>query len=407
MSDNYSWTEKYKPKSSDEIQGQDKAVEQLINFVKNYNPKFKKAGFLYGEPGSGKTCSVHTVAKEAGLELIEINASDVRNKDEIEQKIGAVMGQQSLFFSSKLILMDEVDGVSSTKDRGGLAALGKMIEKSKYPIILTANDPFDKKFADLRKKSVMIEFHGLMYTSIVKVLKKIADKENISYDDNALNSLARRNGGDLRGAINDFQTLSGITKKLDMGDLDDLGTRKHTESMHEALIKVLKTIKPEIALSAFDNVEENQDAIIMWLDENIPKEYEKPADIAGAYDALSMADIYRKRIKRWQHWRFMVYINDFITAGVALSKDEKYKKFVKYSPTTRILKMWQANMKFGKRKEIARKVAAYTHTSPKYALQNVLPYLKKIFEMNKNYGQMLGEVLELDNAEITWLSQKN
>lgn len=401
-----SWTEKYRPTKFDEIQGQQKAVSQLYEFVKNYKSNRQKAALIYGEPGCGKTSTVHTIAKELGLEIIEINASDVRNKAEIESKMGAVMHQQSLFFTSKLILMDEIDGVSGSKDRGGIPALTKLIGKSKFPIVMTANDPWDKKFASLRKNSLLIEFHTLAYPSLVIVLKKIAEKEGVEYNDNALTSLARRNGGDLRGAINDLQTLSGISKKLTLDDLDTLGERKHTESMHEALIKVLKTVKPEVALTAFQNVNENQDDIIMWLDENIPKEYEKAKDLAEAYDALSLADVYRRRIRRWQHWRFMVYINDFITAGVALAKDERYKKFVKYGPTTRILKMWQTNMKFGKRKEIARKIGKLTHSSDKYVIKHVLPYLKKMFELNHSTTKDMAEELELDNAEIAWLKKK-
>lgn len=402
-----SWVEKYRPKSREDIQGQDKAVNELYNYVKNYKSSSKKAALIYGEPGCGKTSAVYTIASEFRTELIEINASDVRNKDQIESKVGAVMGQQSLFFSSKLILLDEIDGVSATKDRGGTAALAKLIDKSSYPIIMTANDPFDKKFADLRKKSLMIEFHGLMYPSIVKVLIKIAKSEGIDYEEAALTALARRNGGDLRGAINDFQTLSSVNKSFKMSDIDELGERKHTESMHEALVKVLKTVKPEIALTAFENVNEDQDTIMMWLDENIPKEYEYNEDIARAYDALSLADVYRSRIRRWQHWRFMVYINDFMTAGVALAKTEKYKKFIKYTPTTRILKMWQANMKYGKRKEIARKIATFTHSSEKQVIKDVLPYLKLIFERNKAYGKRIAEELEFDNAEIAWLEKRD
>lgn len=43
--------------------------------------------------------------------------------------------------------------------------------------------------------------------------------------------------------------------------------------------------------------------IFLWIEENIPYEY-KGEELARAYDALSIADVFRGRIHRQQHWRF-------------------------------------------------------------------------------------------------------
>ncbi|MBR9675443.1 replication factor C large subunit [Candidatus Woesearchaeota archaeon] len=401
-----SWTNKYAPKKTSDVIGQNAALSKISGFLKNFDSEIKKSVLIYGEPGCGKTSSVYALASDLGVELIELNASDVRNKESIESMLSAVMNQRSLFFSSKLILVDEVDGASSTKDRGGIGALSKLITTSKYPVVMTANNPFDKKFSDLRKKSLVIEFVSLDYERILEVLEKICNNEGVAYQKDALVALARRSGGDLRGGINDLQTLSEHSKKLRLEDVDELDSRRRTESMPNALVKVFKTLKPEIARTAFDDVEENIDERFLWLDWNIPKEYEKPIDIARAYDALSLADVYRGRIRRWQHWRFLVYINDLITAGIALSKDEKYKKFEKYTPTMRILRLWQFNMRFAKRKEIARKIGLATHTSQKYAIKNVLPYWKKMFEANTPTSRLIAEELEFDDGEVEWLKKK-
>jgi len=113
--------------------------------------------------------------------------------------------------------------------------------------------------------------------------------------------------------------------------------------------------------------------------------------------------VFKGRIRRWQHWRFLVYINDLITAGIALSKDEKYKGFTKYGPTTRIFKLWKAKMKYMKRKAIAEKIAEKTHSSKKSIIQNTLPYMQVIFKKNKKSGDDLAEYFKLDKEEVDWL----
>ena len=397
------WSVKYQPKSTEFTQGQNKAVEEVKSFLGSF-PK-KRAALVYGPPGSGKTSMVHAVAGENELEIIEVNASDVRNAESIKEKLGPAMMQMSLFSRGKLILVDEIDGVSGSADRGGISELAKLLDKTQFPVIMTANDPFDKKFSTLRKKSAMIEFRTLAYPSVLAVLKKIAEKESIEYDEVSLETLARRAGGDLRGAINDLQTLAENTKKLSKGDVDELSGRRQADTMINALMRILKTTSPEVALPALEDVDEDTDEIFLWIDENLPKEYKDHEDLAKAYDVLSRADVFRGRILRRQHWRFLVYINDLLTAGIALSKKERYPGFNKYTRTTRILKMWMFNQKNAKRKSIAGKIAEKTHTSSRRAIQDTLPYVRVIFKKNKAEAEKLAEFFEFDDAEIDYLKK--
>ena len=106
------WIKKYEPKSSDDIVGQEDAVKYLKEFITNPKKRKKKAIILYGPSGNGKTSSVYAISNELDLELIEVNASDFRNKDKIESTIGQSSKQMSLFGKSKIILVDEIDGLS-------------------------------------------------------------------------------------------------------------------------------------------------------------------------------------------------------------------------------------------------------------------------------------------------------
>lgn len=389
------WTDKYMPKKTSEIEGQEEAVKKLKDFIQKF--KKGKAAMLYGPVGCGKTSSVYALAEELNKEIFEVNASDVRNKENIERVVGSASKQQSLlsFGRGKIILIDEADGISGHSDRGGVTALIKLIEESSFPMVITANDPYEEKFSQLRKKCAMIELKFLDYRDVLKKLDKICKAEKIEYTEDLLRDLARRSGGDMRAAITDLQLLT-IDGKLE--SLELIGSRDRTETMLNAVMKILKTTNAETAKDAFSNVDDDIEKQMLWLEENLPKEYEGK-DLANAFEMLSKADVFLGRIRRWQHWRFLVYANNLISSGVAVAKKERYNKMISYKPTSRILKLWIANMKYQKRKEIADKIAIRCHTSKKRVIQDILPYVQQMVKKGKK--------LEFDfsEEELEWLGK--
>jgi len=130
----------------------------------------------------------------------------------------------------------------------------------------------------------------------------------------------------------------------------------------------------------------------------LPHEYNKPAALARAYEYLSRADVFQGRIRKRQHWRFLAYIYNLITAGISSAKDEKNTSFFQYKPTMRLLRIWQSNMKNSKKKSIAEKLAKATHVSTKVAREQI-PYLKKYC------NPQLAEELELSDDEVSWLGR--
>lgn len=115
-------------------------------FPTTSNPN-KPALLLSGPPGIGKTTTVRLLAKQMGYELIETNASDLRNKKGVDGLLNHLIDNQTLGFNKKevetnnkkIILMDEVDGMSAG-DRGGNQELIKKIDNTKTPIICICND---------------------------------------------------------------------------------------------------------------------------------------------------------------------------------------------------------------------------------------------------------------------------
>jgi replication factor C large subunit len=321
----------------------------------------KKGLILYGKTGVGKTTLTYAIAEERNMELLEINASDKRNKGTLQELLGNATKQMSLFGTSKIILVDEIDGLSGVHDRGGASELATIIKESAFPIIMTAEDPWSSKFSKLRSQSSLLEVKQQSPDMIKTVLQKIADKEGVSAEDEALRFISRMSNGDIRAAINDFQSsISGNAVKRE--NLNDEHQRDITSSIPQALQTVFKSKEFNVLKEAFSNFQGNFDDLFLWVDYNLPKEYDVE-DLAEAYEYLSMADIYNGRIRRWQYWRFLVYINLFMSAGIGMSKEEAAKKFIKYQQSSRILKMWMAKRKYAKRDAIAEKIAKKTHWS--------------------------------------------
>ncbi|HLF55023.1 MAG TPA: hypothetical protein VI612_04860, partial [Candidatus Nanoarchaeia archaeon] len=232
----------------------------------------------------------------------------------------------------------------------------------------------------------------------------ILSSEKVEADELVLKSLARRSGGDLRGAITDSQVLSQ-SNALTVSGLETLSEREHSESILQALVKILKSTDPVVAVSALDFLDEDIDEAFLWIDENMPKEYKNPQDLARAYEALSKADVYRGRIRRWQYWRYLAYVNVLITAGVAVAKDKKSSAFVQYERTKRLLKLWMANQKYARRKRVAEKLSLATHCSKKKALQESLPFIHQIYQKKHSSAELITKELELDEEELEWLEK--
>lgn len=401
---NIPFTKRYAPKRIVDVIGQDAPILKLKDFINNFKKQKKKAMFITGPVGCGKTVAVQAIANELNYELLEINASDTRNSAAIESIVGAAIHQASFFHKGKIIMIDEAEGITGTQDRGGLTTLADLIDQTAFPIIIISNDAYDQKFSGIRKKCVVIDFNPLTVDDVFKIIKNIKERENIQAEDDILRTIARRSAGDSRAAITDLQVLS-VGNKITKEEIDALSYREREDTMQDALMKVFKNSDPLIAIDAFERVDEQQDKLMLWVDENLPTEYKNPADLAMAYDFLSKADIFQKRIIKRQDWRFLVYINALITAGVAVSKTEKNRTPIDYKQTSRILKMWIMNNKYAKRKSVALKIAEKTHCSLRDATQSSVPYFKVIFQKNKKMSQKLADEFQFDEEEVEWLER--
>ncbi|VUT24239.1 MAG: Replication factor C large subunit [Candidatus Methanolliviera sp. GoM_oil] len=200
------WTEKYRPKTIKEIVGNTKAAEDFKRWIEDFEGgRVKKASILYGPPGVGKTSCVYALAgeEEHKYDVIELNASDQRTYKVIKRIAGSASKTSSLEGKKKIILLDEADNLHGNADRGGAKAIGEIIMGTRHPVVLVAND-LSKIPTGVKNRCKKIKFEQIKKSSISKVLVDICERENITFDEDAIEGISEKNR-DLRAAINDLQ----------------------------------------------------------------------------------------------------------------------------------------------------------------------------------------------------------
>jgi len=138
------WVERFKPRTVEEIVGNEEAVREFISWLKSWDegrfkclkcgarfhsrsdvfkhiksehPRIRRpdlyvadetAAFLYGPPGTGKTVCVEVVARELGYDLIEVNASDYRTAARLKEVVERASTQPvSVFGRKRIIFFDD------------------------------------------------------------------------------------------------------------------------------------------------------------------------------------------------------------------------------------------------------------------------------------------------------------
>ena len=182
-------------------------IEQIKNnineFESNKNLLTIKRGFyIYGNPGTGKTSLITNILKELNYDIINYNASDVRNKTIIENITKHNMSENNVMTMFKrsckkiVIIMDEIDGMNNG-DKGGINSLIKIIrpkktkkqkneEYSYNPIICIGNYHIDKKIKELMKVCHTFEIKSPTDDQIGNIIDKIIPSISISNKNNII-----------------------------------------------------------------------------------------------------------------------------------------------------------------------------------------------------------------------------
>lgn len=401
------WTEKYRPKSIKDVLGNTKSLTTLrkwaISWKNNTIPK-KKAVIFSGPPGIGKTTAAHALAADMGWTALELNASDARNASSIKRIAGS--GAQNQTFTSagdfqsassggrKLIILDECDNLyeriesvahseTDFSDRGGKKAIIETIKTAQQPIILIVNDYYrltKGSGAALKSLCTTITFYPLREQEILSLLRKILRSEHITYDPSVLPILASRCKGDLRSAINDLQSIAISSTHLSLDDLQSIGYRDRDQQVFDALKNIFKTNQPSSLKNNTMDLDMPPETFLLWISENIPREYSDSHHRQQAFESLSQADRFFGRVYRRQHYGFWSYANDFMNLGVALSRPYPSREFTRYQPPSWIKLMAQTKTQRSMQKDLSAKLSELLHQSAHKTQQHSLATLKSLLQ---------------------------
>lgn len=260
------WTEKYRARNFMELVGDDRTHRQVLRWLKAWDPiVFPKSGkakpavskrpgaeaeeekphrkilLLTGPPGLGKTTLAHVCARQAGYEVMEINASDERSRDVVKGRIRTSVGTESVKTGATItaknghvsknahplcVVVDEVDGVvggSGGSGEGGFikalidlilldqknssgvgASTGYAKKKKKgddfrlmRPLILICNDVYHPALRPLRQSSFaeIIHIRKPPLDAVVTRMKSVFEKEGVACDGDAVRRLCEATWG--------------------------------------------------------------------------------------------------------------------------------------------------------------------------------------------------------------------
>ena len=260
------WTETYRAKRFTDLVGDERTHRQVLRWVKGWDPivfpgsqppslrkkqfgtpenpsqekQMRKIMLLTGPPGLGKTTLAHVCAKQAGYEVLEINASDERSRDVVKGRIKDAVGTENVrgvniaIEDKKVrkagkpvcVVVDEVDGVVSgsagSGEGGFVKALIDLVQLDQKnsgkegdsqtngtqkrkgdtfrllrPLILICNDVYHPSLRPLRASSIaeIVHMRRPPLDKVILRLKTVLDKEGIQSDVDGVRRLCETTWG--------------------------------------------------------------------------------------------------------------------------------------------------------------------------------------------------------------------
>ena len=382
------WSEKYRPQRLIDLIGNEDARKSFVEWFKKWR-KGTKPLLLVGPPGVGKTTMANLASRDFNFDMISLNASDVRNKKNIQEILEPVLGNQTVL-GQPMIFIDEVDGIHGRSDYGGVEALINILKESTIPIILAANNGSSDKMKKIKKVVKTIVLRPLPPRLLRLYLNMILEKENAQINPGILIKLISESNGDIRSMLNSSQALiSGFEpfteRTFESLDIEEgINAFYKSQSIDEArAVLYSMRIDPREKINAFYS---------SIITSNVSH-----LEMENFLQVISEADLLYGRIMKTQEWRLLRYLDSIL---LGLYKKDTTIRYSQYNLSWQVLNRlrWDGS----KFKSISKNLSKQLHISSSTFATFYLPYIlfcmKNDFlelELDDTYDELIEKEIEL------------
>ena len=312
------WSEKYRPQNIFDMVGNEDARKQFVEWFGKWK-KGTKPLLLIGPPGIGKTTLCFLAGKQFGYDMISLNASDVRNKKNIQEILTPVLGNQTVL-GEPMIFIDEVDGIHGRSDFGGVEALINILKEPTVPIVLAGNYDSSDKMKKIKKVVKTLQINPLSPRFLKLYLNMILEKENAKINPGRLIKLITDSKGDIRSMINSAQALvtgfePNTEKSFESLNVEDgLNAFFKSQSLDEARVVLFSLrIDPREKINAFYS---------SIITSNLSSK-----KMSKALEVISEADLLYGKIMKTQNWRLLRYLDSILLSLYEKDSSARYTKY--------------------------------------------------------------------------------
>lgn len=232
------WTEKYRPKSLDQVIGHQEITDRLKAFVEKDSVPHS---LFAGPSGTGKTTSAIAMAKDLygdkwNQNFMETNASDERGINVVRNQIKNFARTKAMEADYKIIFLDESDALTSDAQQALRRTMEKYTDVCRF--ILSCN--YSSKIIEpIQSRTAVFRFNRLDDKDVRQYLERIAEGEDLEVDEKGYEALIKVSEGDLRKAANVMQSASVLNSTINEKTVFDVAASLKPEEVREILKNAL------------------------------------------------------------------------------------------------------------------------------------------------------------------------